>query len=116
MSIYKSFIRPHLDYAYIIYDQPHYQSLSDRIESVQYNAALAITGSIRGASRERLYQELGLESLSNRQWYRRLTMFFNIGYRIIDTELLAVAFAQLSCPRVPITRSHYVNKFLKSMD
>ena len=78
LSIYKSFIRPHLDYADIIYDQPHNQSLSDRIESVQYNAALAITGAIRGTSRERLYQELGLESLSNRRWYRRLTMFFNI--------------------------------------
>ena len=78
MSIYKSFIRPHLDYADIIYDQPHNQSLSDRIESVQYNAALAITGAIRRTSRERLYQELGLESLSNRRWYRRLTMFFNI--------------------------------------
>ena len=78
LSIYKSFIRPHLDYADIIYDQPHNQSLSDRIESVQYNAALAITGAIRGTSRERLYQELGFESLSNRRWYRRLTMFFNI--------------------------------------
>ena len=76
LSMYKSFIRPHLDYADIIYDQPHNQTLSDRIESVQYNAALAITRAIRGNSRERLYQELGLESLSNRRRYRRLTMFF----------------------------------------
>ena len=28
------------------------------IESVQYNAALAITGAIRGSSREKLYREL----------------------------------------------------------
>ena len=28
--------------------------------NVQYNAALAITGAIRGSSREKLYQELGL--------------------------------------------------------
>ena len=48
------------------------------IESVQYNAALAITGAIKGSSRERLYQELGLESLSDRRWYRRLVYFFNI--------------------------------------
>ena len=33
------------------------------MESVQYNAALAITGAIRSTSREKLYQELGLESL-----------------------------------------------------
>ena len=78
MSIYKSFIRPHLGYADIIYDQPYNQSHTDRIESVKYNAALAITGAISGTSRERLYQEHGLESLSNRRWYRRLTMFFNI--------------------------------------
>ena len=28
------------------------------IESVQYNAALAITGAIHGSSRDKLYQEL----------------------------------------------------------
>ena len=48
------------------------------IESVQYNAALAITGAIKGSSRERLYHELGLESLGDRRWYRRLVYFFNI--------------------------------------
>ena len=35
---------------------------------MQYNAALAITGAIRGTSREKLYQELGLESLQKRRW------------------------------------------------
>ena len=53
-------------------------ALCSRIESVQYNAALAITGAIKGTSRERLYHELGLESLRDRRWYRRLTYFFNI--------------------------------------
>ena len=37
-------------------------------------------GAIKGSSRERLYQELGLESLSDRRWYRRLVYFFNIAY------------------------------------
>ena len=46
------------------------------IESVQYNAALAITGAIKDSSRERLYQALGLESLSDRRLYRRLVLFF----------------------------------------
>ena len=32
------------------------------MKSIQYNAALARTGAIRGTSREKLYQELGLES------------------------------------------------------
>ena len=39
------------------------------IESVQYNAALAITGSIHGTSHEKLYQELGFESLHVRRWF-----------------------------------------------
>ena len=78
LTIYKSFVRPHLDYCDVIYDQPHNDTFCRMIESVQYNAALAITASIKGSSRERLYQELGLESLSDRRWYRRLVYFFNI--------------------------------------
>ena len=78
LCIYKSFIRPHLDYADIIYDQPGNDSFTHTIESVQYNAALAITGCIRGTSREKLYNELGLESLSDRRWYRRLIFFYKI--------------------------------------
>ena len=68
LTIYKSFVRPHLDYGDVIYDQPNNSRLSDKIESVQYNAALAITGAIRGTSKEKLYQELGLESLKDRVW------------------------------------------------
>ena len=48
------------------------------MESIQYNAALAITGNIRGCSREKLYQELGLESLQQRRWYKKLCYFFKL--------------------------------------
>ena len=48
------------------------------IESVQYNAALEITGAIKGSSREQLYQELRLERLIDRRWYRRLVQFYKI--------------------------------------
>ena len=40
---FKSFVRPHLDYGYIIYDQPQNDSFCNKLESVQYNAALTIT-------------------------------------------------------------------------
>ena len=36
-----------------------------KIKSVQYNVALVITGAIEGTSREKLYKELGLESLQD---------------------------------------------------
>ena len=55
-TIYKSFIiRPHLDYADVIFDKPSNATFSNQIESGQYNAALVITGTIRGTSKEKLY-------------------------------------------------------------
>ena len=53
-------------------------SFHHKLESIQYNACLAITGAIRGTSKEKLYQELGLESLQLRRWYRKLGMFCKI--------------------------------------
>ena len=52
LTIYKSFIRPNLDYVDIIYDQAHTASFHQKIESVQYNSALAIAGAIRGTFKE----------------------------------------------------------------
>ena len=48
------------------------------MESIQYNVALVITGAIRGTFREKLYQELGLESIRKRRCYRKLCYFFKI--------------------------------------
>ena len=49
-----------------------------QIERIQYNAALAITGAIKGTSYTKLYKELGLESLKFRGWFRRLCTFFKV--------------------------------------
>ena len=68
LTIYKSLIRPLLDYADVIYDQPSNALFFKKIESVQYNVALAVTGTIKGSSREKLYQELGLQYLYRRRW------------------------------------------------
>ena len=46
-----------MDYRDVIYDQPNNSTLSDKIELVQYNAALAVTGAIRITSRKKLYQQ-----------------------------------------------------------
>ena len=51
VTIYKSFVRPHLDYGDILYDQIFINSFHERLESIQYNAALEITGTIKGNSR-----------------------------------------------------------------
>ena len=75
INVYKAFIRSHLDYGDIIYDQPNNDSFVRKLESIQHNAALAITGAIKGTSKERLYEELGLESFEKRRWYRRMCLF-----------------------------------------
>ena len=57
------FLRPLVDYRDIICDQPHNSSFCENLESVQYKALIAITSTIQGTSFEKIFQELGLESL-----------------------------------------------------
>ena len=67
LTIYKWFIRPRLDYFDEVYDQPSNDAFFNKLETVRYNAALAILGEIKGTSREKLYQELGLEYIQQRR-------------------------------------------------
>ena len=80
LAIYKTFIRSQLDFADVIYDQAFMtnSSFHEKLQSLQYNACLAITGVTRGASSEKPYQELGLESLKSRRWFRKLCHFYKI--------------------------------------
>ena len=79
LTIYKSFIRPHL----ITVMSSTINLLmnlfpTNRIVSVQYKAAFEITGTTQGSSRENFYQELGLEHLYQRRWMRRLCLFYKV--------------------------------------
>ena len=61
---------------------------------VQYNAALATTGAIKRTSQLKIYNELGLESLKFRRWFRRMCVFYKIKttqipkylYEVLSTE------------------------------
>ena len=85
-QMYKSFVRPHLDYCDVIFHVPHkvgqlglsLSNTMEEIEKVQYKAALAITGAWQGSNRSKLYEELGWESLSDRRITRRLLMMYKI--------------------------------------
>ena len=70
----------------IIYDQPQNESFCQKIESVQYKVTLAITGAKQGTSRDKIYQELGLESLKSRRWYKSLVCMF----KIMNEKLLII--------------------------
>ena len=52
LSIFKAFLRPHLDYCDLVYDKPRNEKFIDTLESIQYSATLAITGAINGTSKE----------------------------------------------------------------
>ena len=70
ITIYKPFVRPHLDY-----DQPNKESLNQKIERIQFNAALAVTGAIKGTYQSKFYNELGLASLKFRRFLGNCVAF-----------------------------------------
>ena len=78
LTIYKTFVRSNLDYTDIIYDKPFNDAYKEKLEKVQYSAALIVTGVIKGTFWERFYKELGLESLCDRRWYLKLFFFYKI--------------------------------------
>ena len=80
-QMYELHVRLHLDYEDVIYhrDDPEMNSsLTERLESVQYSAALAVAGAWKDASYENLLDELGWEYLYHRRWFRRLSHFYSI--------------------------------------
>ena len=80
LTIYKSFVRPHLDYRDILYDKPSNENFQNKTEKNQYRACLAITGAIQGISSEKMTKKndndkLGLHSLAKRRWRCKLIFF-----------------------------------------
>ena len=61
---YKMYVRPRLDYGDAIFHNQR-MDLMDLLDRVQYKAALIVPGCWQGTSREKLYDELGWETLSN---------------------------------------------------
>ena len=118
ITLYKAFVCPHLDYGDIIYDQAHNASFHQKLESLQYNSCLAITGAIHGSSREKLYQELGFESLQQRRWYRKLCSFYKVFKNGSPRYLFSIipirnpAYSTRNHVRIPLFKTNH--NFLKS--
>ena len=53
-------------------------SFTEQLEQVQYNAALVVTGARKATRRQRIFDELGWETLYDRRQYRRLCHFFSL--------------------------------------
>ena len=92
ITINNAFIRTHLDYGDILYDQAFNDSFKEKLESIQYNACLALTGTIRGTSKKKSTKNLdwspfriaaGAEnfwcrSLSIRFWKMKIVNIFSV--------------------------------------
>ena len=87
-QMYKALVRPHLDYCDIIYhippsinpppQLPTFNFLMEKLERVQYQAALAVTGAWQGSNCSKLNEELGWETLSDRRMSRRILQIHKI--------------------------------------
>ena len=112
-QMYKSLVRSHFDYCDIIYHIPPnvsergpvLPSLMEKVEKVQYSAALAITGAWKGSSRLKIYEELGWESLSDRRLSRRILQM----HKIIDSETADYLKEKLPPNRSPFLRYVFQN-------
>ena len=87
LTIYKFFIRPHLEYGDILYDRPDNESFQNKTETVQYKACLVITGAIQGTSREKLYEDLGLNSLVETRRRNKLIYVYTIANGLLPDYL-----------------------------
>ena len=116
ITIYQAFIRPHLDYGDILCDQAYNMYFHQKLESIHYNACLAI--------KEKLYHEIGLEPLQLWRWYRKLGMFYKIFkskspqylFKLIPekTSSYVIRNAQ-NIPLFNIKHNFYKNSFFPSL-
>ena len=82
ITIHKYFARPPLDYDDVIFDQPNNEKFWQQIENVQYNASLAMSDAIKGISRLKLYNEIGLEYPKFRRWFRNFVPFTKLKVQV----------------------------------
>ena len=82
-------------YFYVFLWTSIYSSFYEKLASTQYNACVALIEAITSFSKEKIYQELGLESLQIRRWYRKLCIFYKI-YKIKILLTYIIQFPQLA--------------------
>ena len=75
LTVYMSFIKPHLNYGDVVYDQPSNDAFSNKIETVQLTIA-------------KNYRELELEYLQQKRWIRCLCLF----YKVVPTKIPAFLY------------------------
>jgi hypothetical protein len=98
-TLYKSMIRPLLEYGNIIYDGSA-DMHTKRLENVQRQAAITCTGAYKHTKHTNLLEELGWPPLCNRRKHHRMNMMFKIQNGLAPPYLTDI------CP--PLTRDRTI--------
>ena len=108
ITIYRALIGPHLDYGDALYGQFFNKWFKEKLEFIQYNKCLALTEAIMVIPKENIYQELALESLRDRRWYRNICLF----YKVLENENPKYLFCLIPNRRSLYTTSNIHNTSL----
>ena len=93
-TIYKSFIRPILEYGSVVWDGCA-QADEHQLENIQLAAARIVTGAMRTTANVKLYEETGWETLSKRRERNKLIFM----YKIVNN--LSPNYFQNLIPNIP---------------
>ncbi|MCG8032214.1 MAG: endonuclease/exonuclease/phosphatase family protein [Candidatus Thiodiazotropha taylori] len=99
-TIYIAFIRPILEYADVIWDNCT-QYEKNELEKIQIEAARIVTGSTILVSLNKLYQEVCWDTLQQRRFNHKLTLFYKMSNNLAPTYLSTLV------PRPVSTISRY---------
>ena len=91
-------------YCFMYYHQAYNATFHQKLKLIQYNPCLALTWAIRGSSKEKFYEEIGLESLQHRRWYRKLSYFY---------EFCKNEFSRYLLKLIPLRSSGYSTRSMQ---
>ena len=85
-KIYIAFIRPLLEYADVIWDNCAQYEVVE-LEKAQHEAGRIVTGATRLISIDKLYSEIGWETLSSRRKFHKLVLFYKMTHGLTPDYL-----------------------------
>ena len=86
LTIYLSFIRPILEYGFQLYDNCT-STLSDKLEHVQRECLLYVTGAYKKTSHRELLKEVGIPALEKRRKKQKIVFMYKAKQGLLPTYL-----------------------------
>ena len=94
-KLYKTYIRPILEYGDVVWSNINRGEVYE-LEKLQLKAARIVCGAKKGTSHNRLYEELGWETLEERRKYHCLTQMYRIIHKQVPTLLSEIMPANIN--------------------